>query len=102
MTDDIQPLPELVAKAGDDDFLRIMAESVLQIVAEADVEGLIRAGRHERSGERTTWRMANGSVLSMRDWVRSTSRSQAAQRRILPNFLGPEGGRNALAAVIQE
>ena len=53
MTDDRLPLAELVAKAGDDDFLRSVAESVLQIIMEADVDGLIGAGRHERSGERT-------------------------------------------------
>jgi putative transposase len=29
---------------------------VLQLIMEADVEGPIGAGRHERSGERTTWR----------------------------------------------
>ena len=56
MTDDRLPLAELVAKAGDDDFLRVVAESVLQIIMEADVEGLIGAGWHERSGDRTTWR----------------------------------------------
>ena len=54
MTDDRLPVAELVAKAGDDDFLRVVAESVLQIIMEADVEGLIGAGRHERSGDRTT------------------------------------------------
>src|SRR5579859_4172309 len=56
MTDDRLPLAELMAKSGDSDFLRTVAESVLQIVMEADVDGLIGAGRHERSGERTTWR----------------------------------------------
>jgi hypothetical protein len=29
---------------------------VLQLIMEADVDGLIGAGRHERNGERTTWR----------------------------------------------
>jgi transposase-like protein len=29
-----------------------VAEAVLQILMEADVEGLIGAGRHERTGER--------------------------------------------------
>jgi hypothetical protein len=31
-----------------------VAEAVLQLLMEADVEGLIGAGRYERSGERTT------------------------------------------------
>ena len=47
---------ELLEKAGDGDFLRSVAEAVLQMLMEADVEGLIGAGRYERNGERTTWR----------------------------------------------
>src|SRR3954465_11718756 len=56
MTDDRLPLAELMAKTGDGDFLRSTAESVLQIIMEADVDGLIGAARHERSGDRSTWR----------------------------------------------
>jgi hypothetical protein len=47
MTDDRLPLAELMAKTGDGDFLRTVAESVLQIMMEADVDGLIGAGRHD-------------------------------------------------------
>ncbi len=47
---------ELLAKHDQGDFLRSIAEAVLQLIMEADVDGLIGAGRHERSGERTTWR----------------------------------------------
>ena len=36
-------------------FLRL-AESVLQLLVEADVEGLIGAGRHERAADRLNWR----------------------------------------------
>ena len=56
MAEDRVPLSELLQKAGDGDFLRAVAESVLQILLEADVEGLIGAGRHERSAERLNWR----------------------------------------------
>ncbi len=56
MTEDRMPLSELLQKAGDGDFLRAVAESVLQILMETDVEGLIGAGRHERSAERLNWR----------------------------------------------
>jgi transposase-like protein len=56
MTDDRLPLAELLAKAGDGDSLRSVAEAVLQMVMEADVEGLIGAGRYERTGERLNWR----------------------------------------------
>jgi Transposase, Mutator family len=33
-----------------------VAEAVLQLLMETDVEGVIGAGRYERSGERSTWR----------------------------------------------
>ncbi len=56
MTDDRLPLAELVAKTGDADFLRSVAESVLQLIMEADVDGVIGATRFERSADRQTWR----------------------------------------------
>jgi len=56
MTSATLPLAELMQKAGGEDFLRAVAEAVVQLLMEADVEGLIGAGRHERSGERTTYR----------------------------------------------
>ena len=59
MTEDRLALTELLEKAGERDFLRAVAEAVLQLLMEADVEGMIGAGRYERSGERSTWR--NGS-----------------------------------------
>src|SRR6266436_2578006 len=56
MTDDRMALVELLQKSGDGDFLRAVAEAVLQILMEADVEGLIGAGRHERSADRLNYR----------------------------------------------
>ena len=56
MTEERLPLNELLQKAGDGDFLRAVAESVLQLLMEADVEGLIGAGRHERAADRLNWR----------------------------------------------
>ena len=56
MTEDRLPLTELLQKSGDNDFLRSVAESVLQLLMEADVEGAIGAGRHERSADRLNWR----------------------------------------------
>ncbi|WAP69859.1 integrase core domain-containing protein [Jiella pelagia] len=56
MTEDRLPLAELLAKAGEGDFLRVIAESVMQLLMEADVEGVIGAGRHERTLERATYR----------------------------------------------
>ena len=43
MTEDRMALAELMQKAGEGDFLRAVAEAVLQILMEADVEGLIGA-----------------------------------------------------------
>lgn len=45
MIDDRLPLTELMAKTGDGDFLRTIAESVLQIIMEADVDGLVGPAR---------------------------------------------------------
>jgi putative transposase len=56
MTDDRMALAEVLQKSGDGDFLRAVAEAVLQILMEADVEGLIGAGRHERTGDRLNYR----------------------------------------------
>ena len=58
-------LADLLAKAGDGDFLRTVAEAVVQLIMETDVEGLIGAGRHERTGERSqstgiTWEYHDG------------------------------------------
>jgi putative transposase len=56
MTEQSLPLAELLAKAGDLDFLRSAAEAVVQMLMEADVEGLIGAAGRERTGERITYR----------------------------------------------
>jgi putative transposase len=56
MTDTSMPLIELLQKQGDDDFLRAVAEAVLQLLMEHDVEGLVGAGRYERGDGRLTWR----------------------------------------------
>ena len=52
MTEERMALAELVQKAGEGNFLRAVAEAVLQILMEADVEGLVGAARHERSPDR--------------------------------------------------
>ena len=41
MTAERLALAELMEKAGDGDFLRAVAEAVLQLLMETDVEGLI-------------------------------------------------------------
>jgi hypothetical protein len=47
-------LSEILAKYDQGDFLRGIAEAVLQQIMEADVDGLIGACRHERNGDCTT------------------------------------------------
>ena len=42
--------------SADGDFLRSVAEAVVQLLMETDVDGLIGAGRHERSAERRACR----------------------------------------------
>jgi hypothetical protein len=48
MTEERLVLVELLEKAGDGDFLRAVAEAVLQLLMESDVDGLIGAARYER------------------------------------------------------
>ena len=104
MTDDRLPLAELMAKTGDGDFLRSVAESVLQIIMEADVDGLIGAGRHERSGERSTWR--NGHRDRSLDTRLGTLNLKIPKLRTgayFPGFLEPRKTvEKALVSVIQE
>ena len=104
MTDDRLPLAELLAKTGDGDFLRVVAENVLQIIMEADVDGLIGAGRHERSGDRTTWR--NGyreRTLDTRVGTLNLKIPKLRAGAYFPGFLEPRKTvEKALVAVIQE
>ena len=76
MTEERLPLAELLAKAGDGDFLRGVAEAVVQLLMETDVEGLIGAGRHERSGERTTTAIGR----STRGWAACSCASRNCGR----------------------
>jgi putative transposase len=104
MTEDRMPLSELLQKAGDGDFLRAVAESVLQILMETDVEGLIGAGRHERSTERLNWR--NGyreRTLDTRLGSLNLKIPKLRQGSYFPPFLeARKTTEKALVAVIQE
>ena len=104
MTDDRMALMDALQKADDGNFLRNLAETVLQILMEADVEGVIGAGRYERSGERSTWR--NG----YRDLTLDTRLGQLNLRipklrtgSYFPPFLeARKTTEKALVSVIQE
>jgi hypothetical protein len=81
MTDGSMALVELLEKADDGDFLRAVAEAVLQLLMEADVEGVIGAGRHERSPERLTSRNGHRArVPSTRGSARSSCASRSCAR----------------------
>jgi putative transposase len=99
-----ETLAELLAKAGDGDFLRAVAEAVVQMLMEVDVEGVIGAGRHERSGERTTYR--NGyrdRSLDTRLGSLQLRIPKLRQGSYFPPFLEPrKTSEKALVAVIQE
>jgi hypothetical protein len=90
MPEDRLPLADLLAKAGDGAFLRSVAQAVLHMLMEADVEDLIGAGRHERSGERLNYQngfhdLTLDTRLSLLQLVgRSVSDPEAAAGQLLP------------------
>ncbi len=81
MTEERLVLAELLEKAGEGDFLRAVAEGVLQLLMETDVEGLIGAGRYERNGERTTWRNGYRTARSTPGSARCSSAGFWGHRR---------------------
>ena len=95
---------ELLQKRDQNDFLRTIAESVLQLLMEADVDGLIGAGRHERAENRTTWR--NGyrdRSLDTRIGTLNLKVPKLRQGSYFPGFLeARKMSEQALVAVIQE
>ena len=104
MTEEKMALVELVQKAGEGDFLRVVAEAVLQILMEADVEGLVGAARHERSPDRLNYR--NGyrdRSLDTRLGALQLRVPKLRQGSYFPPFLEPRKmTEKALVAVIQE
>jgi transposase-like protein len=102
MTDERMALVELLQKSGDGDFLRAVAEAVLQILMEADVESVIGAGRHERSADRLNYR--NGCrdrCPDTRLGPLSLRIPKLRQGSYFPPFLEPRKTA-ALVTVIQE
>src|SRR6476469_3848436 len=104
MADERLPLSELLEKAGEGDFLRAVAEAVLQLLMEADVEGLIGAGRYERSVERATWRNGHRDrTLDTRLGSLQLRIPKLRQGSYFPPFLeARKVSEKALIGVIQE
>jgi putative transposase len=104
MTEERMALIELLQKSEEGDFLRSVAEAVLQLLMEADVEGLIGAARHERSADRLNYR--NGyrdRTFETRLGLLSLRIPKLRQGSYFPPFLEPRKiAERALVAVIQE
>jgi transposase-like protein len=105
MTDDTMTLLlDQIQASTDGDFLRAIAAHTLQRLMEFEVDGLIGAGRHERSDERTTYR--NGyreRQLETRLGTLDLRIPKLRQGSYFPAFLEPrKTAEKALTAVIQE
>lgn len=95
MTKTNMNLTELLQKHDQGDLLRSIAEAVLQLMMESDVDGLIGAGRHERAEQRTTWR--NGyrdRSLDTRLGTLNLKVPKLRQAAISPAFSKPARPRN--------
>ena len=104
MTGDKMALFELMQKAGEGDFLRSLAEAVLQLLMEADVDGVIGAGRHERNDERLNYRNGHRDrSLDTRLGTLQLRIPKLRQGSYFPPFLeARKTSEKALVAVIQE
>jgi putative transposase len=105
MTDNTMTLLlDQIQASTDGDFLRAIAAHTLQRLMEFEVDGLIGAGRHERSDERTTYR--NGyrdRQLETRLGTLDLKIPKLGQGTYFPAFLEPrKTAEKALTAVIQE
>ncbi len=91
MTEERMPLVALLEKAGEGDFMRAVAEAVLQLLMEVDVEGLIGAGRYERNSERMTWRNGyRGRALNILLGSLQLRIPKLRQGSYFPHFSKPE------------
>lgn len=91
---------ELLAKHDQGDFLRGIAEAVLQLIMESDVDGLIGAGRHERTPWRNGYRERS---LDTRLGTLNLRVPKLRQGSYFPGFLeARKTSEQALVAVIQE
>jgi putative transposase len=104
MTEDTMAFLNAMQKRGGGDFLKELAEAVLQRLMDYDVEGRIGAGRYERSDERTTQR--NGFRERSYDTRLGTLDLKIPKLRkgsYFPAFLEPrKTAERALVAVVQE
>ena len=90
-------------KAGEGDFLRSVAEAVLQMLMEADVEGLVGAGGMSAVASERPGAMATATVCSTRGWDLCSCAFRSCARGATLLFLeARKVSEKALVAVIQE
>ena len=103
MTDDRLALAELLEKAGEGDFLRSVAEAVLQMLTEADARGWSAPGGMSAVASERSGAMATATVCSTRGWDLSAAHPKLRQGSYFPPFLeARKVSEKALVAVIQE
>ena len=96
MTDDRMALIEQIQKSTDGDFQRSVAEHTLHRLMDFEVEGLIGAARHERTGSRPRQLDTRLGTLDLKI-------PKLRQGSYFPAFLEPrKTAEKALTAVIQE
>jgi putative transposase len=104
MTEEKDSLIALLQKSGGGDFLKELAELVLQRLMEFEVEGRCGAARYERSADRLNQR--NGyreRALETRLGTLELKIPKLRQGSYFPPFLEPrKTAEQALVAVIQE
>lgn len=105
MTEESMRLIEVVQKSDDGDFLKMIAETALQRIMDADVDNMIGAARHERSPDRLTYR--NGYRERSLETRLGTLDLKVPKLRAgpayFPPFLEPRRTvEKALTAVVQE
>ena len=104
MTETDMDLSELLATQNGGDFLRGVAEAVPRPIVEADGDGPIGAGRHERADPHTTW--GNGYRERAPDTRLGTLNLKVPKLRqgsYVPGFPEPrKTSETALLAFIQE
>jgi hypothetical protein len=81
MTDDRMALIEAVQKADHGNSLRAVAETVLQIIMDADVEALIGAGGRESKWARARSTIGYGRLLRRHLWRRRHLRRNFGLRK---------------------
>lgn len=79
-------LVELLQKGRDGDFLETLVEAVLQILMEADIEGLIGAGQREHSADQLNYENGHRDRTLATRLARSSSASRSCAGDRVPHF----------------